>query len=776
MKFNLLNSTKILPVIAGAIILTACGDDDETPPNPPPPPVNMAPTVEVSGDVSLDEKTNGSLSASATDSDGSISTYAWVQTGGTSVDLADTSASTLEFTAPVAKMEETLTFEVTVTDDDGATASDSIMVTVNPVNEIDFQIQGVVWNGVAVPSGIEVDFGGGPMSVSTDADGAYSVDIIADEDQAEQLLYMTSVSDDDPEIAFANLPVSLQDLMDKSGSDSILDSSEEIGVNLTPLSTSLYGLLFQQTDSVSTSEDVAAAMSKVVGSKSIGAGTAIKVISENNGAGTVQSLNLSLSLPDGYADTIEFALDPVGIQQYLSNLRISDPMGFDSAKGAMLNDPNIVSQSAPPFSNFPVTLTMVEAGFVAAQVTLNDGGTGSYSEGGAAMDAEWSQDADGVITISGVGGAVIRVSETFPVAEINGSFMQVRSLLILEDVILTPVVTLPTGTVYNQRNVITQTYPDNAADLPPVDRSTDFEVTYFEDSEYQDIDIEALFSGGTAVDLLTSYFQSEFNPNLSNMTNTGFGARQILYSADFMSMERVATNTNGTVTSTYGADWFSNGSWELTDPKTLTLSFDSSRFNAADSLDMIFQMVNDNITTLEVKQNGIVEGLSNGVFATVDATQAPTAEADAVGFYALPIGLFSGLISWTELKTDGTAEIVAVFDRDQDGVLEQSDTNIRPAFWELNTDGKVVVSEYRFQVTRAPGCNPDVDACNLSRQSSWIVANRDGADVFVMNELSISFPVASAPDQEEEVYFQTTSRAMNFTATAPVDISALPPG
>ena len=91
--------------------------------------VHLAPSANAGPDRTV--LTNASVSLDGTgssDPDGTISSYSWTQTAGTSVTLAGSVTATPSFTAP--STSETLTFELTVTDDRGATASDSIQVTV----------------------------------------------------------------------------------------------------------------------------------------------------------------------------------------------------------------------------------------------------------------------------------------------------------------------------------------------------------------------------------------------------------------------------------------------------------------------------------------------------------------------------------------------------------------------------------------------------------------------------------------------------------------------
>ncbi len=117
------------------VALTACGGGgSDTLTSPPQPPVNQAPTASAPIDFSAIELSNISLDGtSSSDSDGSIDSYAWSQTGGLpSVTLNGATTATATFTAPDVAADTPLTFSLTVTDDDGATASDSVVVTIRP--------------------------------------------------------------------------------------------------------------------------------------------------------------------------------------------------------------------------------------------------------------------------------------------------------------------------------------------------------------------------------------------------------------------------------------------------------------------------------------------------------------------------------------------------------------------------------------------------------------------------------------------------------------------
>lgn len=142
---------------------------------------NYKPTA----DAGLDQTVNGgatvSLSgASSRDSDGSIVSYQWAQTGGTQVSL--TNANTVpSFTAP--SVVDTLTFRLTVTDNKGATATDYVQVFITAIST--GTLQGYIKDAVTksaisnVAVSIYDNTGTLKTTVSSDSSGVYSATLVA---------------------------------------------------------------------------------------------------------------------------------------------------------------------------------------------------------------------------------------------------------------------------------------------------------------------------------------------------------------------------------------------------------------------------------------------------------------------------------------------------------------------------------------------------------------------------------------------------------------------
>lgn len=116
-----------------SLFLISCGGGGGGSDSTPTP--NTSPTALAGDDQTVNENIVVTITGSGTDSDGSISSYNWSQTVGTSVTITDADKSTMSFTAPETASSEILIFTLTVTDNDGATASDTVDVTFQHANK-----------------------------------------------------------------------------------------------------------------------------------------------------------------------------------------------------------------------------------------------------------------------------------------------------------------------------------------------------------------------------------------------------------------------------------------------------------------------------------------------------------------------------------------------------------------------------------------------------------------------------------------------------------------
>ncbi|WP_026376357.1 PKD domain-containing protein [Aestuariibacter salexigens] len=225
---------KLLSLIIFVFILSACGsdsnndnnDDDDTPPS------NVAPNADAGSDQNVDEQTTVTLDGSGSnDSDGTISSYSWRQTAGSSVTLGSDSAATSTFTAPTLTVAETLTFELTVTDDDGDTSTDSVDVTVNPVNAPPIAIAGPD-QAVSEQSLVTLD-----GSASSDDDG--SIDYYNWQQTGGSNVALSDASDSQPTFTAPTLTVAETLTFDLTVTDNEGESGvDSVSVTVNPVNAS----------------------------------------------------------------------------------------------------------------------------------------------------------------------------------------------------------------------------------------------------------------------------------------------------------------------------------------------------------------------------------------------------------------------------------------------------------------------------------------------------------------------------------------------------------
>lgn len=115
-------------ILAMALSLPGCFHSDSNDSSPTV--QNLPPTADAGLDLTAEEQESVTLVGSGTDSDGTVISYAWQQTSGTQVSLSDASSATATFFAPMVKSSADLVFQLTVTDDQGATVSDTLTVNI----------------------------------------------------------------------------------------------------------------------------------------------------------------------------------------------------------------------------------------------------------------------------------------------------------------------------------------------------------------------------------------------------------------------------------------------------------------------------------------------------------------------------------------------------------------------------------------------------------------------------------------------------------------------
>ena len=132
MKFISFKNYFVALIASTALISCGGGSDSKTPEIP----ANVSPIITSMATDALFERSAFVFTANATDSDGSISAYQWQQTTGTEVSSFEDDGATLSFNTPDIEVDEVLTFTLTVTDDDSASTTATLDISVTAYSAI----------------------------------------------------------------------------------------------------------------------------------------------------------------------------------------------------------------------------------------------------------------------------------------------------------------------------------------------------------------------------------------------------------------------------------------------------------------------------------------------------------------------------------------------------------------------------------------------------------------------------------------------------------------
>lgn len=226
-----------------ALVLAACSSDDSDGTNNTETTANVAPTVTVDNGVGTEKQTI-TITATASDSDGSISSYSWSQTSGTSASMVP-SGSSLELTLPEVSEDQQLEFQLTVTDNDGATASSNFVVDVEAISQ-SYTITGSISTSqTIVPStSLALTVGSQTWVSSSNELGVYRFEIDVDDSNFGDMMTLSTSPDTNTISKLISVLPALESFdvdADEEGRITI-DQSVSEGVNVSTVSTASYVL------------------------------------------------------------------------------------------------------------------------------------------------------------------------------------------------------------------------------------------------------------------------------------------------------------------------------------------------------------------------------------------------------------------------------------------------------------------------------------------------------------------------------------------------------
>ncbi|QSX37519.1 PKD domain-containing protein [Shewanella sedimentimangrovi] len=710
--------TIIASLIAAS--LSACGGgNDKTTPTP----VNQAPTISVT-DGSILEGATINLSAVASDSDGSISSYSWSQKSGTSVTLSGANTASISFTAPAVTEDETLVFTVTVTDDKGATAAKDVTVTVT-AKMLELTMQGKITDGPIANAKVVVVVGDQAFAATANAQGDYSIDISVDDAYEDDLLLLIATGPEaESKTKLISLPGSLGDMMAAAGSDAVLTKDEAFGVNVTNVTTASYALLraANQGQEIDSKASLEAALKNYDSTEVLSIATALKLAIDYSAEHT------ELALPEGINDTAQLVEQLESVRDYLLQTQQALPDLYQQAMNEVIADPELVARTSDVSVAGSYYFHKVGGVLGGDRLVLNQDGSGYMYRLKSSCSLTWEQTEEGVVlTYTGQGLLNYQTSEWMTV---NG----LGRLVFFNDMI-------------SKSLVNWLSLSDSAAQL--IIKDTHY--YHFPNGEFGDVQTgdtafvanQATRGGGVvnAQSLMTTDVAYSANvpeayadvadaePSEDTWTRATVGLTLSSNSSAILSLSSM--HLDGTVATQQLAASYSYG-----DDGHLKIAAQDGGKSL--SLDYAMLASTTPMTTNVLMQDG-GNSVSSGYIFRKDMQRWT---ADMVpGIYDLGWNMSYPLdYLWLELNADGSALTVFTADFSEDGQLQEGEYYLMPSRWQLNEDGTLSVRRYRHNrdlTGNTAYCLPQAwdtdwgDDCQLYNDRVWDLYQVDANRHFV---------------------------------------------
>jgi hypothetical protein len=394
---------KSLKLLLAASCLTAfisgCGgssDSGSSPspnPNPnPSPTTNQAPSVSITGDSEALEQTAISLKANATDSDGNIASYSWSITSGPTATLNNSTTSDVSFTTPEVTQDTPMVLSVTVTDDDGASATATKNFTVKRLVR-SVTLTGVVTDAPIANAALTVYVGDESFPTTAGTDGTYTIQLDVDDSAVNKLVRIKANGGPDQEnVEFYSQLESFASVTEQAGGDGVVNSTENFGVNITNVTTAEYALVTNAVGGVpQTASELNNALVGVDANEKLTLSALIKLVVDGSG-------DKKFSLPQGVNNTFQLVSSQTATAELTNTINDDDPTLIEKTKEAIKNDDKLVDNGEGSIAGSYLIGSTRYFRSHFTELTLNEDGTGTFTDHTSGA-ITWTQATNGAVSV-----------------------------------------------------------------------------------------------------------------------------------------------------------------------------------------------------------------------------------------------------------------------------------------------------------------------------------------------------------------------------------------
>ncbi|ALU43739.1 hypothetical protein AT705_12775 [Pseudoalteromonas rubra] len=343
---------------------------------------NQAPVVSIAALSEQKERLAFSLTASASDPDGKVASYAWSHSSSLSLTEVGTDTATPTYTVPDIHEDTTITFTVMVTDDQGATQQSSQSVLIKR-NTASITLNGRVTDEPIAYADVVMSAGGSEVQVKANGEGLYSATLVVDESEANYPVMISATGvDAQSQVEFVSVLNSMAQLVQQAGEDGELDKTENFGVNVTNVSTAEYALMTRAGAAPTSDAELNQALLNVDADEKMSLASLIKIVVDNS----------DYSLPEGVKTTLDLVDDAHTAQQFENDINAADPALIESTKTAIKQDVDLIDDTAAPVEGEFILQAVKHFNAAAYHVSLSDSGKGTVSAINTVEIKSWKQD------------------------------------------------------------------------------------------------------------------------------------------------------------------------------------------------------------------------------------------------------------------------------------------------------------------------------------------------------------------------------------------------
>lgn len=320
-------------------LVSGCGSSDD---NEPQVEVkNTAPTLSANF-TPIIEKSESTLSVSASDSDGSIASYLWEQTAGPELELTGIDSEQISFTAPMVSVDTPISFKVTVTDNEGATTSVTEDTNIERIESI-YKLAGKVVGEQYIGAKVTAAVGEESVEGLVDDAGSFTLDLAVDDDVAlnssvklsangETLLGLSSLLPSLEQLGGLIIDAQASQKRQSVASQAAQALENTPTISVSAVSTALYSLLVAANggEEPSNIEVFELVESQVDPDALIEAAAVVQILINSDDA----------ILEDG-ADLVAVLADPVQYNALVETIEEATPGAIEEAVDAVVADPEL---------------------------------------------------------------------------------------------------------------------------------------------------------------------------------------------------------------------------------------------------------------------------------------------------------------------------------------------------------------------------------------------------------------------------------------------------